>query len=214
MKKIVLIGDSIRLGYDRFIREAFDGVARVCSPDDNCKFAQFVLRYAHEWKIGGEWGDDVDVVHWNAGLWDALRLFGDQPFTPLEFYGDTIKRIHKRLRLLFPKAKIIFATSTAVQEEKYSGDFKRYNSEIREYNRVAIEALKGLDTEINDLYSITENAPDECWSDMTHFNTKDGVKLVGGKVLKVLCDALGIDADGIKDTKANVNKVSDKILGY
>ena len=110
--------------------------------------------------------------------------------------------------------KIIFATSTAVQEEKYNGDFKRYNSEIKEYNKTAICALKGLDVEINDLYSITENAPDECWSDMTHFNTEAGVKLVGGKVLKVLCDALGIDVNDMKNTKANVNKVSDKILGY
>ena len=109
MKKVVLIGDSIRLGYDKYIRNALGGVATVCSPEENCRFAQYVLRYAHEWKIAGEWGDDVDVVHWNAGLWDALRLFGEDPFTPLPFYADTLKRVHKRLRLLFPKAKIIFA---------------------------------------------------------------------------------------------------------
>ena len=214
MKKVVLIGDSIRLGYDKYIRNALGGVATVCSPEENCRFAQYVLRYAHEWKIAGEWGDDVDVVHWNAGLWDALRLFGEDPFTPLPFYADTLKRVHKRLRLLFPKAKIIFATSTAVQEEKYNGDFKRYNSEIREYNKTALEALKGLDVDINDLYSITENAPDECWSDMTHFNTSAGVKLVGEKVLSVLCVALGVDRNSLKDAKAEVNKVSDKILGY
>ena len=214
MKKIVLIGDSIRLGYDKFIRHAFSGVATVCSPDDNCMFAQYVLRFAQEWKNDGAWGDDVDVVHWNAGLWDVLRLFGDEPLTPLEFYGDTIKRVHKRLRLLFPKAKIIFATSTSVQEEKYNANFKRCNSEINEYNRVAVNALKELDTDINDLYSITINAPDECRSDATHFNTEKGVKLVGGKVLEVLCDALGIDADQLKNMDAKVNKVSDKILGY
>ena len=119
MKKIVLIGDSIRLGYGRYIKEAFLGVAEVYAPEDNCKFTQNVLRYVHEWKNIGGWPDDIDVVHWNAGLWDVLRLYEDEPLTPKEFYGDNIKRIDKRLRLLFPKAKFVFATSTAVQEEKY-----------------------------------------------------------------------------------------------
>ena len=79
MKKIVLIGDSIRLGYDKFIRDSFDGIAEIYSPDENCRFAEYVLRYAHEWKGAGGWPSDVDVVHYNAGLWDALRLFGDEP---------------------------------------------------------------------------------------------------------------------------------------
>ena len=132
MKKIVLIGDSIRLGYDKYIKDAFDGVCSVFSSDENGKFAVNVLRFAHEWKSLGKWGDDVDVVHWNAGLWDVLHLYGDKAMTPIDCYADYIKRIDKHLRVLFPQAKMIFATSTAVLEQNYGKLFCRFNSEIVE----------------------------------------------------------------------------------
>ena len=214
MKKIVLIGDSIRLGYDKFIRDAFDGIAEVYSPEENCRFAEYVLRYASEWKISGGWPDDIDVVHYNAGLWDVLRLFDDEPLTPIDAYANFIARVDKRLRMLFPKAKIIFATNTAVVEEGYSGTFKRFNHEIRAYNNVALDALKQSDTEINDLYAVTENLPKECLSDMTHFNTEAGVRAVGGKVLSVLCNALGIDEKQLDKTRAEIKKIDDKTLGF
>lgn len=48
----------------------------------------------------------INVVHWNNGLWDVLRLFGDEPFTEINYYGETLKRIHKRIKLLFPNGII------------------------------------------------------------------------------------------------------------
>ena len=43
MKKIVLIGDSIRMGYDKYVKDALSGVAEVYYPEENCKFAEYVL---------------------------------------------------------------------------------------------------------------------------------------------------------------------------
>ncbi len=192
MKKVILIGDSIRMGYDKYIKEALEGTAEVYYPAENSRFATYVLRFAHEWKKKGEWPTDADIVHWNAGLWDVPEILGDDPLTPIAFYADTIARIDKRLRLLFPNAKLVFATSTAVQEEKHGEVFKRFNSTIRRYNAAAIEALSGTDTVINDLYAVTENCPEACHSDRTHYYTPDGIALVGGKVLNVLCEELNI----------------------
>ena len=218
MKNIVLIGDSIRLGYESFIRKSLKGIANVYSPTENCKYAEHVLRYAHEWKSAGEWSDDADIVHWNAGLWDALRLFDDEPLTPLVVYGEYIKRIDKRLRMLFPKARMIFATSTSVVEGGYGSGyavhFKRFNNEIREYNAVAINALKDTDTLINDLYSVSEKATADCRSDMTHFNTEKGIKLIGGEVLGVICKELGIDVSKLKDKDIRPDEINKKELGY
>ena len=123
MKKIVLIGDSIRMGYDKYVKEALEKSAEVYYPAENCRFAEYVLRYLHEWRDKEKWGEDVDLVHWNAGLWDVLELFEDEPLTSLSYYAEAIERIYKRIRLLFPRAKIIFATSTAVIEEKFSKNF-------------------------------------------------------------------------------------------
>ena len=212
MKKIVLIGDSIRMGYDKYIKDALMGCAKVYYPEENCRFAVYVLRYAHDWKAKGNWGDDVDLVHWNAGLWDALELFGDEPLTPLSCYGQQIKRIDKRLRMLFPKAKFIFATSTNVSEKMANPDFRRHNDIIRQYNAEALSALSDTDTIINDLYTLTANVPDSYRSDWVHFYTPEGTDLIGGKVLATICKALNItpaqiNIDGFKPeryTKDNI----------
>lgn len=82
MKTVFLMGDSIRMGYDRYVRDALADEAAVYYPSENCRFAQYTLRNAHEWIEKDCQPERVDVVHWNAGLWDVLRLFGDEPLTP------------------------------------------------------------------------------------------------------------------------------------
>ena len=144
MKEIVLIGDSIRfgahntnptsIGYGVFVKEKLQGKANVYAPNENCRFTQYTLRYLHEWanKMPKE---DIDVVHWNNGLWDVIRILGDQPFTDIDYYGETLKRIYSRLKFLFPKAKIIFALSTSVKEEWMGKTYIRYNSDVEKYNK-------------------------------------------------------------------------------
>jgi len=196
MKKIFLIGDSIRMGYDKYVKDALKNVAEVSYPADNCRFAEFVLRYAHEWKRVLELPDDVDLVHWNAGLWDCLELFGDEPLTSLDYYGEAIFRIHKRLRMIFPKAKIVFATSTAVIEGK-AKELIRHNNIIEKYNNRAKEVLAETDAVINDLYELTSKLPESYHSDATHYYTPEATELIGGRVLAVICRELGIMASAV-----------------
>lgn len=214
MKKIVLIGDSIRMGYDKYVKDALSGVAEVYYPEENCKFAEYVLRYAHEWKAAGKWGDDVDLVHWNAGLWDALELFGDEPLTSLDYYGEAIARIDKRLRMLFPKAKIVFATSTKVIEEMARKEFFRHNSVIEKYNAKAIEALKGTDAYINDLYAISKTLGKEYHSDFVHYYTDRGREMLGGKVLSVICEILKISAKEVNIKDFKPENYNSNNIGY
>lgn len=197
MKKIVLIGDSIRMGYDKYVKEALEGVAEVYYPSENCRFAEYVLRYAHEWKEKGGWPADVDLVHWNAGLWDVLELFDDGPLTSKAYYAEAIRRIYKRLRMLYPNAKIVFATSTSVDESRCSPEFKRHNHYIEEYNEAAVSALKDTDAVINDLYEVTKALPLSYHSDFVHYYTNEGTELIGGAVLSVICKELDIAASEV-----------------
>lgn len=213
MKKIVLIGDSIRMGYDKYVKQALSDTAEVFYPDENCRFAEYVLRFVHEWKSRGNWPTDVDLVHWNAGLWDVCEIFGDEPLTPIELYKNLIRRIDQRLRFLFPNAKMVFALSTAVIEEQYGEGFKRTNSVINAYNDAAKEALSDTDTVFNDLYSVTENCPRECCSDMTHFNNPLGAARVGGQVLTVICEELGISANEVNIEGFELHKYSKQNIG-
>ena len=214
MKKIILIGDSIRMGYDKYVKEALAGTCEVYYPDENCRFAEYVLRYAHEWKENLNWPTDADLVHWNAGLWDALELFGDEPLTTLDYYEHVLKRIDKRLRFLFPNAKLVFATSTAVVEEMAHPDFFRHNEVIKKYNETAIRALSDTDTVINDLWSITESAPKSAHSDWVHYHTDEGTELVGGKVLSVICSELKITADEVNIKEFTPEKYTKSNIGY
>ena len=185
MKKIVLIGDSIRMGYDKYVKEKLEGQAEVLFPEENCQFAMYVFRYIHEWKANYNWGDDVDLVHWNTGL-------GDDMFTPPELYRELLQRIDKRIRLIFPKSKIVFALSTSVVEEKYGPQFYRKNAEIEQYNEIAREVFAGTDVVIDDLYSVMQDAPAECRSDMTHFYTPAGTERIGNAVLDCICPLLDL----------------------
>lgn len=214
MKKIVLMGDSIRMGYDKYIKDALQKSAEVFYPQENCKFAEYILRFAHEWKTSGNWGDDVDLVHWNAGLWDALELFGDEPLTSISYYGEAIKRIDKRLRMLFPKAKMVFATSTNVNEEMGKPEFMRHNATIEKYNAEALRALSGTDAVINDLYSLTASFPDTYRSDWVHFYTPKGTELIGGKVLSVICELLSIDPNEVNIESFEPERYSKNNIGY
>ena len=179
MKAVFLIGDSIRFGappsspgYGIFVKEKLAGKAEVMYPGENCRFAQYTLRYVHEWAQDID-RDNVAVVHWNNGLWDVLRILGDEPFTPVEFYVDTLKKVHKRIQTVFPKAKIIFATSTNVIEEMSNPDFTRRNVEIEAYNKAAVDALEPLGVEINDLYAVSERLHSKDYhSDWVHFNSE------------------------------------------
>ena len=213
MKKIVLIGDSIRMGYDKYVKDALAGTAEVLYPEENCKFAEYVLRFVQNWKRDGKWGDDVDLVHWNAGLWDVLELFGDEPLTSLDYYGEAIGRIDKRLRLLFPRAKIIFATSTKIIEGKSEPDFTRHNSNIEKYNAEALRVLADTDTVINDLSPFTASLPESAHSDWVHYYTPEGTEAIGGRVLSVICELLDITPSEVNIENFEPERYSKSNIG-
>ena len=71
---------------------------------------------------------------------------------------------------------------------------KRFNKDTEEYNRVAVEVVKSHGGEINDLYSLAKAAPVEYHSDLTHYYTKEGTRLLTNQVVKCLEEALDIQA--------------------
>ncbi len=214
MKKIVLIGDSIRMGYDKYVKDALKNSAEVYYPEDNCRFAEYVLRYAHEWKEKFCCKDDVDLVHFNAGLWDCLEAFDGEPHSTLDFYEYEIERVALRLRMLFPEAKLVFATSTPVIEEKCAPNFKRHNSTIEKFNEAAKGVMKKHGVIINDLYILAQSFPEKYHSDAVHFYTPEGTEAIGGKVLSVICNELGISADEVDIEGFKPEQYSKDTIGF
>lgn len=149
MKKVVLLGDSIRLiGYGPRVPEMLGEDYTVFQSDDNCRFVKYTLRCLFEWR---EDIKDADIIHWNNGLWDtSTGLFDDggKPFTNQEEYVDNMLRVASELLKITPN--VIFATTTPVHPEY------RYNSNqvIKAYNEALVPKLEAMGIRINDLHSI------------------------------------------------------------
>lgn len=195
MKHVFLIGDSIMFGappksrgYGDAVRMKLAGRASVAWQHENARFTLYTLRYLHEWaqQIDTE---KIDIVHWNNGLWDALHLFGDEALTPIEVYPLFLKRIYKRIRMVFPNAKVIFALSTPVEEDMANPDFIRYNAEIEEYNRAAAACMAELGVPVNDLYSVGKPLGKEYRADWVHFSN-EGCEILADAVVKAIEAAL------------------------
>ncbi len=187
MKKVFLIGDSIRVGYDAYVKELLEGRAQLYWSNDSARFIAYVLRYAHEWARQDCDPEKIDVVHWNNGLWDALHVLGDErPQTSLDEYRDGIRRAARRLKLIFPNARILFALTTSVVEERMRADFYRRNREIDEYNRVAREVMAEEGVGIDDLNAVSAAMPLDWHSpDGTHF-TEEGYQALAKAVAAAL----------------------------
>ena len=178
MKKVVLLGDSIRLiGYGTPVAERLAEEFEVWQPDDNCRFAQYTLRGLWDWQDGIR---GADIIHWNNGLWDICHLFGDGEFTPIDEYVSTMLRI---ARLLKKRAStVIFATITPVRPENVHNQ----NEVISAYNEALVPKLKEMGIVINDLYTpISEDVYKYICDDTIHLS-EDGIRVAAKMVESVI----------------------------
>ena len=178
MKKIVLIGDSIRLiGYGTPVEERLGGEFEVWQPDDNCRFAQYTLRGVWDWQDGIK---GADIIHWNNGLWDICKLYGDGEFTPIDEYVSTMLRLAR----LFKEraATVIFATTTPVRPENVHNQ----NEVIDRYNKALVPKLQEIGIVINDLYTpIKTDVYKYICEDTIHLS-EDGIALAADMVESVI----------------------------
>lgn len=190
MKQVFLLGDSIRLGYEAALRGLWAGQCQVYAPAENCQFAQYALRHLHQWAAECPAGE-VDLVIWNCGLWDVLRMYGDGPLTPPETYSLMLRRLVRRIALLFPKAKQLFLTSTPTVEERYTGPSLRRNADIRQYNELAQAVMAQNHIPVLDLYAAAEAFPVSFWADHVHY-TEEGfqalARTIAGAALELIIE--------------------------
>ena len=191
MKKIVLIGDSIRMiGYGTPVADRLKDEYEVWQPDDNCRFAKYTLRGLWDWQEGMR---GADIIHWNNGLWDVCELFGDGEFTPIDEYVDIMLRL---ARLLKERAKtVIFATTTPVRPENVHNK----NETIKAYNEALVPRLAEMGIVINDLFTpLADNVYKYISDDLIHLS-EDGIKVATDKVEAVIRAEAEKLSDGEKE---------------
>lgn len=179
-RQVLLIGDSIRLGYCAVAKQSLADCAEVLYPEGNCRSTHFVIESLEGWTQLCR-REDVAAVHFNCGHWDAAHFGWDETsLTTVETYGFNIRKIIRRLRGYFPNAKIFFATTTPMNPNPEKID-NRTTEEIRRYNREGVLAAEEYGVEVDDLFALTENWDESMFADACHF-TEEGSRILGETV--------------------------------
>lgn len=149
LPRVLLIGDSISIGYTLPTRELLKGKANVHRIPANGGSTKDGLAKIEAWLGTGKW----DLIHFNWGLHDLkhwkerkLDMAGPQVST-LEEYEKNLRELAKRLKAT--GAKLIFATTTPVPE----GSGGRVAGDDLKYNAAAVRVMKEQGIPINDLHA-------------------------------------------------------------
>lgn len=178
LPKVVLIGDSIRLGYAPGVAKLLEGKAVIVSPKQNGGDSSNVLKNLEAWVIQ----EKPDVIHINAGLHDlkhSKKTMTHQ--VPLADYEKNLKAIVDRLHKE-TKAKIIFATTTPILDERHAkrkADFDRFEADVKKFNAAALAVMQQANVPINDLHKVVaDGGPAELLgADGTHYTPAGNEKL-------------------------------------
>lgn len=197
LPKVVLLGDSVREHYAPFVAELLSGRATVVTPKVNGGDTGKLLTNLNEWAIK----EQPDVVHFNSGIHDTKRDQKTSKYNvPPEKYEANLREIVKRLRAE-TKAKIVFALSTPLIDERSKGYWKSrsyqlFNASVTEYNVIALRVMKELDVPVNDLPAALGDAKESARlhdGGGIHF-TEEGSKKLAAAVASVVMVHLGVMA--------------------
>lgn len=190
LPRVLIIGDSISIGYTLPTRELLKGVANVHRIAVNGSSSDVGLAKLDEWLATDGAGKKWDVIHFNWGLHD-LKHWKDGKLDMTGPQVNAVTAYEKNLREIVAKlkktgAKLIWATTTPVPE----GSQGRVAKDELSYNEAAARVMKTDGVAINDLHAIVVAKPDLQRPANVHF-TDEGSKALAAQVAAEIKKALG-----------------------
>nr|WP_315201721.1 SGNH/GDSL hydrolase family protein [uncultured Albidiferax sp.] len=189
MQKIVLIGDSIRLGYQGAVARALLHEAVVAAPEENCQSSVEVRANAREWITAA----NPDIVHLNCGLHDLRMDAGDSTHrVPIDAYAENLEAIFN-LVASSGSRKLIWATTTPLIEDRHQRSrlSRRYEADVARYNEIGLTIARKYSAAVNDLHAavLHAGAGRLLGPDGVHF-TEDGSALLAQAVVNAVRSVL------------------------
>lgn len=145
LPRVLLIGDSISIGYTLPVRKLLDGKANVHRIPTNAAHTRNGAEKIAQWLGDGHW----DVIHFNFGLHDLRRMDDGQRQVSLEDYEKNLETIVAALKKT--GARLIWASTTPVPEGKVSPP--RVPADAGLYNDAALRVMNKHGIPVDDLYS-------------------------------------------------------------
>ena len=144
LPRVLLIGDSISMGYTLAVRELLAGKANVHRPPTNCGPTLRGVEQIDAWLGDGHW----DVIHFNFGLHDLKIMEDGKHQVALDRYEKNLRMLVERMQKT--KAKLIWCSTTPVPE---SSSPPRHNADVLAYNAAAKKVMDEQGIAIDDLYA-------------------------------------------------------------
>ena len=189
-RNILLIGDSIRMGYCQMVKNQLAQQAQVLFPEDNCRSSQYLIFSLNGWRNQVDAPELVDLVIFNCGHWDIAHWTGlEESLTSPEEYRKNIRMIITQLRKLFVNARVIFVTTTPMNPSGLLGINPRTSEEIDDYNAVAAEVCQAQAVPVIDLNGFCRSWGSEYYRDYCHF-TPEGFARLGEEMSRRIGDYL------------------------
>ena len=198
LPKVLIIGDSISIGYTPYATQLLKQEALVKHNQDNAQHTGTGLNNLDRWLGDTKW----DVIHFNWGLWDLCyrspeskaqghrdKIHGSIT-TPLKQYEKNLVQLVNRLEKT--GAKLIWADTTVVSE----GDAGRLVGDDKKYNEVAASVMKKHGIMIDDLYKLTKGFPPDLFAGPGNVHyTQAGYRIIAAQVAESIRRALKGEQD-------------------
>ena len=196
LPNVLLIGDSISIGYMLAAREQLAGEANVWRPPANCGPTTRGLESLEDWLGDRKW----DVIHFNFGLHDLKYMgsggknladpdaAGSHQQVPVDQYAENLRKIGQRLKET--GATVIWCQTTPVP----AGANGRVVGDSKRYNEAAAKVMEELAIGTDPLFEVaTANASLQKMADV-HY-TPEGSAVLGAQVAQVVRAALASKVD-------------------
>jgi acyl-CoA thioesterase-1 len=188
LPRVLLIGDSISIGYTLPVRELLKGKANVHRPSANCGPTSRGVSGIDQWLGKGKW----DVIHFNWGLHD-LKYLGPkgqnladpkatdshQQIPPAE-YEKNLQLLVKRMKKT--GAHLIWCSTTPVP----SGAKGRVVGDSMKYNQIALRVMKEHDIPVDDLYGFSIGKLEKIQRPANVHFTPEGSRMLAEEVVKAI----------------------------
>ncbi|WP_372950705.1 SGNH/GDSL hydrolase family protein [Mariniphaga sp.] len=192
LPNVLILGDSISIGYTPFVQEYLKGRANVFRPmlengkPENCAGTTKGVENIDRWLGDKKW----DIIHFNFGLHDIKHVdpvTGENSQNPKHPQQANRKQYKKNLEIIVEKlkatgAKLIFATTTPYPET-VEGPLRKPGMP-QKYNRAAVKIMNKNGILINNLHAfMVPRMADLQLPNNVHF-TEDGSREMAKKVVE------------------------------
>lgn len=182
LPRVLLIGDSISIGYTQPTRKLLEGKANVHRIPANGGPTKNGVANIQKWLGDGKW----DVIHFNWGIHDLKFMPDGKRQVEAADYEANLRSLVATLKAT--GAKLIWASTTPIPEGELNP--QRKFGQVPEYNAIAAKVMTENGVTINDLNAWMTPRFEELHKPKDLHYTDAGSEYLARKVAEAITQAL------------------------